>query len=100
MARDVAAAEAVVNTVLHLILVINEDGNGHRDDDIVVLPSQQRWQGDVLVDDGGSGDDDDNDTNRVNKGCRELLEFSHPPSIRDDPGPVWDDRRPARHLSC
>ena len=54
MARDVAAAEAVVNTVLHLILVINEDGNGHRDDDIVVLPSQQRWQGDVLVDDGGT----------------------------------------------
>ena len=36
---------------------------------------------------------------RVNKGGWELLQFSHPASIRDDPGPIRDDRRPARHLS-
>ena len=87
MARDVAAAEAVVNTVLHLIQVINEDGN--------VLHLIQ-----VISEDGNSHRDaDDDDTNRVNKGCRELLEFSHPPSIRDDSGPIRDDRCPARHLS-
>ena len=71
MAGDVAAAEAVVDTVLHLE-VIHEDGN-------VMLII---W------------------FYRVNKGGWELLQFSHPASIRDDPGPIRDDRRPARHLSC
>ena len=46
MAGDVAAAEAVVDTVLHLE-VIHEDGKG--DADYLVLPSQQRWLGVVAV---------------------------------------------------
>ena len=71
VAGDVAAAEAVVDTVLHLE-VIHEDGN-------VML---------IIC------------FYRVNKGGWELLQFSHPASIRDDPGPIRDDRRPARHLSC
>ena len=69
VAGDVAAAEAVVDTVLHLE-VIHEDGN-------VML---------IIC------------FYRVNKGGWELLQFSHPASIRDDPGPIRDDRRPARHL--
>ena len=67
MAGDVAAAEAVVDTVLHLE-VVHEDGK------VICFY-------------------------RVNKGGWELLQFSHPASIRDDPGPIRDDRRPARHLS-
>ena len=50
MARDVAAAEAVVDTVFHL-KVINEDGNGDYDvDDEVgdcgpeVGDTERRWQ--------------------------------------------------------
>ena len=70
MAGDVAAAEAVVDTVLHLE-VIHEDGN------VMLMMCFYR----------------------VNKGGWKLLQFSHPASILDDPGPIRDDRRPARHLS-
>ena len=48
VAGDVAAAEAVVDTVLHLNL-IDEHGNHLGDADYVLLPSQQRWRGVVGV---------------------------------------------------
>ena len=71
MAGDVAAAEAVVDTVLHLEVIHEE----------MVSVMLIIW------------------FYRVNKGGWELLQFSHPASIRDDPGPIRDDCRPARHLS-
>ena len=71
VAGDVAAAEAVVDTVLHLEVIHEE----------MVSVMLIIW------------------FYRVNKGGWELLQFSHPASIRDDPGPIRDDRRPARHLS-